>query len=336
MSAPASSCDATTRTTHDQVALMMFAEVNGARESDVVGAVHQGVGGIFISTAAVPLLQAQAFKTDVARSSNQPLVAIDEEGGRVQRLRNLIGPMPSGRAMHATMSPSQIMAMAQRHGSAMRQLGITMNFAPDADVSDEPDDAVIGDRSFANDPDAVTTDAVAFAQGMASAGVTPVLKHFPGHGHGSGDSHTGLVTTPSLGVLEGDDLIPFRNAPTKVPSAAIMVGHLIVPGLTNGLPASVSRDAITGLLRNQLGFNGLVITDDLGAMRGILDQFHTPVDAAVAAIAAGADMALIPADDVSATISSVESALTAGKISRAQIATSATRVLRALPNATCH
>ncbi len=312
---------------------MVFAEVDG--QSQVADAIQHGVGGIFIGTGTTDLLQTSAFTSAVASGDPVPFVATDEEGGRVQRLKNMIGSLPSAREMHATMRPAQITAAVQHHAAAMRRLGITMDFAPDADVSDEPDDAVIGDRSFANDPQAVTIDAVAFAKGLLAAGITPVFKHFPGHGHGSGDSHTGLVTTPPLSSLRNDDLIPYTTGLAQVPGTAVMVGHLIVPDLTAGEPASVSRAAITDLLRNQIGYRGLVITDDLGAMRGILDKFPTPSAAAVHAAAAGADLLLVPEADTPSIVSGIAGAVQAGTIPPAQIAASANRILHALPSNRC-
>src|SRR6202000_328447 len=111
-----------------------------------------------------------------------------------------------------------------QRGKKMHDLGITVDFAPVVDVSDEPDDSVIGDRSFSNDPAVVTDYAGAYARGLRDAGVLPVLKHFPGHGHASGDSHTGGVVTPSLAELKNLDLGPYRTLVSQAP-VGVMVGH---------------------------------------------------------------------------------------------------------------
>lgn len=316
-----------------QVGLMVFAVVSS--QSQVANAVGQGAGGVFIGTGATGLLQTSAFQSTVTGAIPQPFVATDEEGGRVQRLTSVIGSLPSARTMHATMTPAQITRTVQRHAEKMRRLGVTMDFAPDADVSDESDQEVIGDRSFSNDPHAVTTDAVAFAKGLQAAGVTPVFKHFPGHGHASGDSHTGLVTTPPLSSLRTSDLVPYTTGLRQVPGAAVMVGHLIVPGLTGGLPASVSRSAITDLLRDEIGFDGLVITDDLGAMKGILDIYGTPSAAAIQAAKAGADLLLAPTGSMDAIVDGIVAGVGSGEIDRAQITASANRILHALPGNRC-
>lgn len=316
-----------------QAALMVFAEV--ANQPQVASAVAQGAGGIFIGTGATDLLQTKAFVSTVTDASPQPFVATDEEGGRVQRLASRIGSLPSARTMHATLTPAEITATVQRHAEKMHRLGVTMDFAPDADVSDEPADAVIGDRSFSNDPQAATADAVAFAKGLQAAGVTPVFKHFPGHGHGSGDSHTGLVTTPELPSLRTSDLVPYTTGLPQVPGTAVMVGHLIVPGLTNRQPASISRAAVTDLLRDEIGFDGLVITDDLGGMKGILDASGTPSSAAIQAARAGADLLLVPAGSMAAVVDGIVADVASGQIDRAQIAASAERILHALPDNRC-
>ena len=120
-------------------------------------------------------------------------VSVDEEGGRVQRLASIIGSQPSPRILAARASPDEVYTIALERGRAMKELGITVDFAPVVDVTDAPDDTVIGDRSFGSDPETVTAYAGAYARGLRDAGLLPVLKHFPGHGHGSGDSHTGGV-----------------------------------------------------------------------------------------------------------------------------------------------
>ena len=155
-------------------------------------------------------------------------VSVDEEGGRVQRLSSLIGSQPSPRVLAQTHTPQEVHDIALQRGQAMRKLGITVDFAPVVDVTDEADDEVIGDRSFGNDPAKVTEYAGAYAQGLRDAGLLPVLKHFPGHGHGSGDSHLGDVTTPPLAALQTDDLIPYRTLTTVAP-VAVMVGHSRCP-----------------------------------------------------------------------------------------------------------
>jgi beta-N-acetylhexosaminidase len=211
----------------------------------------------------------------------------------------------------------------------MRDLGITIDFAPVVDVSDAPDESVIGDRSFSNDPNTVTAYAGAYAQGLRDAGLLPVLKHFPGHGHGSGDSHTGGVVTPPLSELQNVDLVPYRTLVTAAP-VAVMVGHLQVPGLTGDEPASLSRAAVQ-LLRDGIGyggppFNGPVFSDDLSSMAAISDRFGV-AEAALRTLQAGSDVALwVTTDEVPAVLDRLEKAVAAGELALPAVDQSLVRV----------
>ena len=173
----------------------------------------------------------------------------------------------------------------------MKALGVDIDFAPVVDVSGATTGGVIGDRAYGADPTSVAAYAGAFAAGLRQAGILPTLKHFPGHGRAVGDSHEELATAPPLAELEQLDLVPYRELLDDGPSA-VMVGHLDVAGLTEpGLPASLSP-ATYALLRDQLGFTGLVVTDELGGMAAVSSRFSAP-EAVVRAIAAGADLALV-------------------------------------------
>jgi len=184
------------------------------------------------------------------------IIAVDEEGGRVQRLSAITSVVPSARKVALTLGPDQARQLAADHAVAIGQLGFTMNLAPVADLDNSQ---AIGDRSFGRDPITVSAFAMATAQGILDAGLLPVLKHFPGHGRGS-DSHFGLPVIPAVDVLRQTDLVPFIEASERE-DIPIMIGHLVVEGLTDGQPASVSNEAVNGLLRDELGFDGLVMTD---------------------------------------------------------------------------
>lgn len=287
------------------------------------------IGGIFIGSWTdmailqdLPALQAASGALPLA-------VSTDEEGGRVSRLAKQIGKQPSPRVLAATKTPDEVHDIAKQRGEAMRKLGITIDFAPDTDVTDEPDDEVIGDRSFGSTPDKVAAYAGAYAQGLRDAGVLPVLKHFPGHGHGSGDSHTGGVVTPPLESLKNDDLVPYRTLLTQAP-VAVMVGHLQVPGLTQGDdPASLSKPAYD-LLRDGgyggPGFDGVVFTDDLTGMAAISAHYGV-ADAAVKAMEAGADIALwVTTDGISDVLDKLEDAVKSGGLSQQLVDKSFLRV----------
>ena len=189
---------------------------NGDDAKTVVATYH--VGGIFIGSWTDLSMLGPNLVKDLSVSTALPLaVSVDEEGGRVARLSKLIGPAPSARELASKHTPDEVYGMALDRGHRMRGLGITVDFAPDVDVTDAPDDTVIGDRSFSSDPAKVTEYAAAYARGLRDASVLPVIKHFPGHGHGSGDSHTGGVVTPPLSALQTDDLVPYRTLVTAAP-----------------------------------------------------------------------------------------------------------------------
>ncbi len=315
--------------TRDKLAQLLMVGVTGADDARAVVSDHH-VGGIMIgSWTDLSMLQDGSLREISASAGPLPLaVSTDEEGGRVQRLSSIIGSQPPPRTLAAGSSPEEVYTIALQRGLAMKELGITVDFAPVVDVTDAPDDTVIGDRSFGSNPETVTTYAGAYARGLRDAGLLPVLKHFPGHGHGSGDSHTGGVSTPAIDQLQTDDLIPYRTLTTQRP-VAVMLGHLQVPGLTGTDPASLSKPAYDLLRSGGYGgppFTGLVYTDDLSSMAAITERYSVP-DAVVRALAAGADVALwITTDEVPAVLDSLEQAVNSGQLSMARVNESATRV----------
>ena len=249
------------------------------------------------------------------------IVAVDEEGGRVQRLDALTSTLPSARSVAAESTLDEARELARDHATAIGELGFTMNLAPVADLDNG---VFIGNRSFGADPSTVTDYAFATADGIVEAGLTPVIKHFPGHGRGT-DSHTGLPTLPELEVLRADDLVPFVRAIER-DDLPIMIGHLVVPGLTNGKPATLSAEAIDGLLRDELGFDGLVMTDAFN-MDAISATTSNP-DAAEQALAAGVDLVMLGGlGEVEATVAQVVDAVEAGRLDEASITESFLRVL---------
>jgi beta-N-acetylhexosaminidase len=315
--------------TRDKLGQLLMVGVTGAADARAVVDAHH-VGGIFIGSWTDLSMLSDGSLTDIAGSAGPlPLaVSVDEEGGRVSRLAALIGSQPSPRALTQSRTPDEVYGIALDRGRKMRALGITIDFAPVVDVTDAPDDTVIGDRSFGADPAAVTEYAGAYARGLRDAGVLPVLKHFPGHGHGSGDSHVGGVVTPPLADLQNDDLVPYRTLDTEAP-VGVMVGHLQVPGLTGADPASLSPAAYQLLRSGGYGgppFNGPVFTDDLSSMRAITDRYGV-ADAALRALQAGADTALwVTTGEVPAVLDRLETAVAAGELSMAAVDNSVLRM----------
>lgn len=313
-----------------QLGQLLMVGVNPANATQTNNVVAQGVGGVFVGGDATGLLTSGALQRLQTSTRFGVLVAADEEGGRVQRIDGLANSIPSARVMAATMTPQQVHDLAYQRGLQLREYGVTVDFAPDADVSDQPSNTVIGDRSFSADPTVVAVYAAAFARGLREAKVLPVLKHFPGHGESSGDSHRGSVSTPPLSALQGRDLVPFRQLIGSAP--AVMVGHLDVPGLTEpGVPASLSPAAV-GLLRQGSGygatpFDGVVFTDDLGGMAAVTDLHDVP-HAVLDALLAGADVALfITTSQVPAVLDVLEQAVADKQLPRQRVQDSLRRVL---------
>nr|WP_246044878.1 glycoside hydrolase family 3 N-terminal domain-containing protein [Rhodococcus oryzae] len=325
-------------TGRQKLAQLLNVGVTGTADAvDVVR--KEQIGGIFIGSWTDESMLAGKQVPQVEAVAKVPLmVTIDEEGGRVSRVADLLGEDPPPRTVAETMTPEQTYEMALERGRGLRGLGITVNYAPVVDVSSQPANSVIGDRSFSDDPDVVTEYAGEYARGLRDAGVLPVIKHFPGHGAASGDSHTGAVTTPPLDQLQSRDLVPFRELVDT--GVGVMVGHLEVPGLTApGVPASISPAAMT-LLRTGTGygapaFDGPIFTDDLSGMRAITDKLDTP-QAVAAALTAGADVALwLTTDEVPEVLDHLEALVASGKLSQQQVDDSVLRVARAKGVVTC-
>ncbi|WP_194816415.1 glycoside hydrolase family 3 N-terminal domain-containing protein [Nocardia sp. XZ_19_385] len=318
-------------TPREKLAQLLTVGVSSAADAENVVRTEQ-VGGIFVGSFTDKAFLANGQVPQVQAAAKVPLmVTIDEEGGRVSRVKDLIGPAPSARVTAATMTPEEFYQATLIRARKLKDLGITVDFAPDVDVSSEPDDAVIGDRSFSDDPQVVTDYARAYIRAMNEVGLGSVMKHFPGHGNGSGDSHQGAVRTPPLADLIAADLAPYRDLADS--GAAVMVGHLDVPGLTTpNVPASISPE-VMALLRNGVGygaapFNGVIFTDDLSGMKAITARMDI-ADAVQAALTAGADNALwITTAAVSEVLDQLEQAVTSGKLPIAQVDASVLRLAK--------
>ncbi|MGQ9920813.1 MAG: beta-N-acetylhexosaminidase [Desulfobacca sp.] len=231
----------------------------------------------------------QACQAAALAASGYPLwVAVDQEGGPVQRLRRPFPEMPSAHHFGATGEPAVVTAAARQVGAALRALGITMNLAP---VLDVPRTAAcpLWERSYSSDPEQVAAFGLAAIEGYLAGGVLPVAKHFPGLGATQLDSHLDLpVAAPGDGERQRD-LLPFQRAlAAGVPG--VMVAHVVVPEWDEK-PASLSPVAVSQVLRQRLGCSGLVFTDDLEM--GAIRKHYTVADAAVLAAAAGHDVLLI-------------------------------------------
>ncbi|MCA9531645.1 MAG: beta-N-acetylhexosaminidase [Myxococcales bacterium] len=229
-----------------------------------------------------------------APGDTPPLLAVDQEGGRVARLGPPVLPLPPMRRLAALGDTALTRAAGAALGRQLAAIGFTMDFAPVLDVDTNPDNPIIGDRAFGADPQTVAAHALAFAQGLLAGGVLPCGKHFPGHGDTHLDSHLAL---PALGHdrarLDAIELAPFRDAiAAGVP--ALMTAHVVFEAFDPMVPATLSRRVVTGLLREELGFEGAIVSDDL-EMKAVCDRWGV-VESAVRAIDAGCDLLLVCSD----------------------------------------
>lgn len=254
-------------------------------------------------------------------------LGIDQEGGPITRVAAPLDHWPAAMALGASRDPDLASQVARASGQQLRALGYTVVFAPSADTTSGPDDPTIGARSPGSDPDLVAQTALAEVAGFATAGILPVVKHFPGHGTIATDSHLGLAEqTADLSTLRERDLVPFAEA-IRAGAPALMPGHIVVDAIDPEAPATLSHEVLTGLLREELGFTGLVVTDALNM--GAITQAAGSEHPAVSALSAGADVLLMPPDP-GGTVEVVLSALADGTLERADLEESAARTVAML------
>jgi beta-N-acetylhexosaminidase len=278
-------------------------------------------------TALTATLRAAA----ASAASGDPVIAIDEEGGDVTRVAYADGsPYPGNAALGAVDDTALTRAVYQAIGADLAALGINFDLAPCADVLGSADSPAVGTRSFGADTDLVSRHTAAAVAGLQGAGVAACAKHFPGHGRTATDTHHAIATIEGgLAELRERDLPPFAAA-IEAGIIAIMPSHLRVPELTGDLPASVSRAAVTGLLRGELGFTGVIVSDAL-EMQATRDTFGVP-RAAVLAVAAGTDLLCLGRDSDEQEYLAVRAALVAavrdGTITGTRLEEAADRVAR--------
>lgn len=256
-----------------------------------------------------------------------PLVAVDQEGGRVARLGEPVTPVPSAMALAATGDDALCGGVAERLGRELAELGVSVDFAPVADLALEPANTVIGTRSFGEEPQAVARRVTAFARGLTRGGVAAALKHFPGHGATATDSHLAVPHIEAdAATLRTRDLVPFAAAIAEGSAAIVMTAHVVVEALDPERPASMSPRVVTGLLREELGFRGVACTDCL-EMEAIAGGPGT-VEAAVQALAAGMDLLLVSHTLATAETAAgaIVAAVTAGRLPESRLREAAGRV----------
>jgi beta-N-acetylhexosaminidase len=293
---------------------------------DLRGLLARGVGGVifFARNVGTPA-EVLELNRDIKATAARPLLlAIDQEGGVVARLKQGFTEIPPMRAVGATESAALARELGKLIGRELRAVGFDMNYAPVLDIDTNPDNPIIGARSFGRTPEIVTEMGLALAAGVQEAGVAACGKHFPGHGDTSQDSHLELPKLPhAMDRLERVELAPFKAA-AKAGIASFMTAHVIFEAVDAKYPATMSRAVLTGILREKLGYDGMVVTDDV-EMKAIADNYGVE-EAVVLGLNAGVDHFLCchTAELAHRAIESVVKAVESGKLSRERL-DSATR-----------
>ena len=300
----------------------------------MLDALRRGLAGVTLfgqNISAPGQVSALTAALRAAAAGDDPVIAIDEEGGDVTRVAYADGsPYPGNAALGAVDDTALTRLVYQAIGADLAALGINFDLAPCADVLGAADSPAVGTRSFGADTGLVSRHTAAAVAGLQDAGVAACTKHFPGHGRTGTDTHEAIATIEGgLADLRLVDLPPFEAA-IRAGTLAIMPSHLRVPELTGDLPATVSGAALTGLLRGELGFTGVIVSDAL-EMRATRDMFGIP-RAAVLAVAAGTDLLCLGRDGSEDDYLAVREALVAavrdGALDGARLEEAADRVAR--------
>ncbi|HEX6275265.1 MAG TPA: beta-N-acetylhexosaminidase [Polyangiaceae bacterium] len=289
---------------------------------------ERGVGGVILFKRNVGSAGELAeLVRAIKRRAGRPLVvSIDQEGGAVARLREGFTKIPPMRELGATRDAALARDVGRVIGRELAAVGIDLDFAPVLDVDTNPDNPVIGARSFGRDPALVAELGVALARGLVDAGVAPCGKHFPGHGDTRQDSHLELPRLPhDVSRLRALELMPFAAA-VRAELPALMTAHVVMEALDADVPATMSRAVIDGVLRNELGFDGVVYTDDVD-MKAIADHYAIP-HVARACLAAGVDALLCcqSVDVAHGMIDAVTSAVRSGAVAESRLVEALERV----------
>lgn len=304
---------------------VIVAEWQGTRAPvGMVRDLHLG-GVIAFGSNVSSARQVRSVNRTLSRQVRRPwplFLAVDQEGGAVERLRGVATRFPTFMSVGAANDPALTRRAYRASGAELRRLGFTVDFGPVADVTSGPGDPTIGSRSASSDPRIVARQVIAAADGFSAAGIVPVAKHFPGHGSVPADSHVTLpVQRRSRAELERIDLVPFRKS-VDAGLPAVMIGHLDIRAVDPRVPASLSRKVVTGLLRRDLGFGGLVVTDSLSM--AAVTRSQSPSRVAVRAIRAGADVLLMPSSPGKAR-SALVRAVRSGHLPRRRLEQAAAR-----------
>jgi beta-N-acetylhexosaminidase len=292
---------------------------------------RDGLGGVCLfGNNIVSRVQLRELTAAILDANPRAVIAIDEEGGDVTRLYYDIGsPFPGNAVLGRLDDTAATEAVAVAVGWELRRAGCTVTFAPDVDVNSNPDNPVIGTRSFGTTPELVANHSAAWTAGLQATGVAASAKHFPGHGDTAQDSHLALpVVDRSRRQLHERELVPFVAA-IAAGTKTIMTSHILLPQLDPDNPATLSSAILTGLLRGELGFDGVIVSDALD-MKGASGVLGIPATA-VRALAAGCDLLCIGTNNTAEQVVDIEreilTAIDDGRLDESRVADAARRVL---------
>ena len=318
----------------DKIGQMILAGISGttmdANAKKLISQFH--VGGIIFyknnfETPAQTIQLVNQMKAE--NRSNLPLfLGADQEGGRVTRLPGGLANFPSNKQIGKVNNPEFSYKVGTLLGHELKEFGLNLDFAPVLDINSNPNNPVIGDRSFGNNSEIVSKLGIQTMKGIQSQNVIPTIKHFPGHGDTSIDSHLELpIVNKSLKELKELELIPFERA-IDHGADVVMVAHILLPELDKNNPASMSKAVMTDVLRKQLGFTGVIITDDM-TMGAITNNFDIG-KAAVESVKSGSDIILVGHDynNVVKITSSLKTAVQKGEISQQRLNESIERIIK--------
>ncbi|CAM5196749.1 beta-N-acetylhexosaminidase OS=Ureibacillus acetophenoni OX=614649 GN=SAMN05877842_105134 PE=3 SV=1 [Ureibacillus acetophenoni] len=321
-------------TLDQKIGQMIFAGVDGTSyNQNADSLIHEfHVGGIIFNkknfTSPIQTVQyINQIRAENAKNQIPLFFGVDQEGGIVAKLPGNLTPIPTNLEIGKKNNEQFSHAIGQILGKEVKAYGFNMNFAPVLDINSNPNNPVIGNRSFGNNADLVSRLGISTMRGLQSENVIAVVKHFPGHGDTATDSHLELPrVNKTLPELEQLELLPFQQA-IHDGADVVMIAHILLPEIDVNNPSSMSEAIITDLLRGQLGYDGVVITDDM-TMEAITDHYDIS-DAAVQSVKAGSDIIMIAHDfhKVTSAIEALRTAVENGEITEDRIDESVIRIL---------
>lgn len=263
------------------------------------------------------------------QKSGVPLfMSVDEEGGKVSRMPPTFKKIPSAKKVGDTKNEQLATQIGKVIGDQLQSFGLNMDYAPVLDVNSNPKNPVIGDRAYGNEINIVSQMGIAVMKGLQERNIIPVVKHFPGHGDTSVDSHIGLpIVNHNLKRLRELELVPFKQAIAKG-ADAVMIAHILMPEIDKDAPASFSSIIIHDLLREELGFTGVVISDDM--TMGAITEHYDMGEAAVKFIQAGGNVVLVGhgMENIQSVVKALTEAVQQGEITPQMLDERVTQVLQ--------